>query len=100
MDILTNLILEGDEMTFAEKLRELRDSKGISEVKLAELSGLPYGTVHTYVMGRRKPSFTAVLKLAKALGTDCTAFAECDDLKADEPEDEKPNATKARKGKK
>ncbi len=90
-------------MTFAERLRKLRDSKGISEVKLAELSGIPYGTVHTYVMGRRKPSFTAVLKLAKALGVDCTAFAECEDLQGDETEEpEEPTAKKppAKKGKK
>ena len=27
-------------MTFARKLRELRDAKGLSEVKLAEVSGV------------------------------------------------------------
>lgn len=84
-------------MTFAEKLRELRDAKGISEAKLAELSGLPFGTVHVYALGRRRPSFAAVVKLAKALGVDCTAFSACDDITGeDEPE---PPAPK-RRGKK
>jgi transcriptional regulator with XRE-family HTH domain len=89
-------------MTFAEKLRELRDAKGLSEAKLADLSGMPFGTVHMYGLSRRKPSFAAVLKLSKALGTDCTAFAECDDLRADEPEEgkgagKKPPARKPKK---
>jgi len=92
------------QMTFAERLRELRDSKGLSEAKLAKLSGLPFGTVHVYGIGRSKPSYSAVLKLAKALEVDCTAFAECEDLKAEEtePEPEKPTAKKppAKKGKK
>ena len=67
-------------MTFAEKLRELRTGKGLSEAKLADLSGVPFGTVHEYGLGRRKPSLTAAVKLAKALGVDCTAFAECEDV--------------------
>ena len=92
-------------MTFAEtlhKLRELPDGSKISETKLAELSGLPFGTVHVYCLGRRKPSFAAVLKLAKALNVDCTAFAECDDLKADDAEPEKTTSKKTvgKKGKK
>ena len=88
-------------MTFAEKLRELRDAKGLSEAKLAKLSGLPFGTVHVYGIGRSKPSFAAVVKLAKALEVDCTMFSSCDDI-ADEPV-ELETASKrppARKGKK
>lgn len=73
-------------MTFAEKLRELRDSKGISEAKLAEASGVPFGTVHEYGLGRRKPSLTAAVKLAAALGVSCEAFAQCDDVTGEEPE--------------
>ncbi|MCC6421443.1 MAG: helix-turn-helix transcriptional regulator [Gemmataceae bacterium] len=71
-------------MTFAEKLRELRDDRGLSEAKLAEASGLPVATVHNYSLGRRKPSFAAVVKLARALGVDCTAFADCDDVQGEE----------------
>ena len=85
-------------MTFAEKLRELRDAKGLSEAKLAAASGIPFGTVHVYSIGRRKPSFAAVVKLAKALGVTCEAFAECDDIATDEeqPAAEKPTAKKKR----
>jgi transcriptional regulator with XRE-family HTH domain len=72
-------------MTFAEKIRELREGAGLSEAKLANAAGMAFGTLHNYVLGTRKPSFTAVLKLSRALGVTCEAFAGCEDL-ADEPE--------------
>jgi transcriptional regulator with XRE-family HTH domain len=71
-------------MTFAEKLRELRDGAGLSEARLAEASGLSFSAVHQYGLGRRRPSFEAVVKLARALGVTCEAFAECVDV-ADKP---------------
>ena len=84
-------------MTFAEKLREMRDANGLSEAKLAELSGVPFGTIHEYGLGRRKPSYAAVVKLSRALGANCTAFSECSDVGlSDEPT---PPAPK-KKGKK
>lgn len=71
-------------MTFAEKLRQLRDAVGMSEAKLAEASGLTFGSVHSYGLGRRSPSFSAVVKIAKALGTTCEAFSGCEDIDGDE----------------
>lgn len=70
-------------MTFAERLRELRDAKGLSEARLAVAAGLPVPTVHNYGLGRRKPSLAAAVRLAKAMGVDCTAFADCEDVVAD-----------------
>jgi transcriptional regulator with XRE-family HTH domain len=67
-------------MNFAEKLRALRDQAGMSEAKLAETSGLTLSSVHAYGLGRRKPSFEAVVKLARALGVTCEAFADCEDV--------------------
>jgi putative transcriptional regulator len=67
-------------MTFAEKLRELREAKGLTEAQLAEASGVTYGSIHAYGLGRRKPSFHAVVKIARALGVTCEAFANCDDV--------------------
>ena len=64
-------------MTFSERLRELRDKAGLSEAKLAEAAGLSFASVHGYGLGRRKPSFWAVLKIARALGVSCEAFADC-----------------------
>ena len=67
-------------MTFAEKLRMLRDQVGMSEATLAREAEIPFGTIRSYAMGVRKPSFTAVVRIAEALGTDCRAFAECSDI--------------------
>jgi transcriptional regulator with XRE-family HTH domain len=72
-------------MTFAEKLRELRDAAGLSEAKLAKLSGVPFASLHDYGLGRRKPSLAAAVKIAHALGVTCEAFAGCDDVAAPPP---------------
>src|SRR5947207_15958652 len=66
--------------TFAEKLRAMRDEQGISEARLAELADLPFGTVHNYGLGARAPTFVAVVRLARALGVTCEAFADCEDI--------------------
>jgi transcriptional regulator with XRE-family HTH domain len=84
-------------MTFGEKLRELREAKGLSRMALADACGVPFGTIHGYESGRRAPAFATTLKLAKALGVDCTAFADCEDLADEEKE---PATTKKGKGKK
>lgn len=72
-------------MTFAEKLRELRDAAGLSEARLAVAAGIPLGTLHNYGLGLRKPSLAAAVKLARALGTTCEAFAACSDVAGEEP---------------
>lgn len=77
-------------MTFAQKLRELRDAVGVTEAGLAEASGIPPGTIHVYAIGRRKPSFGNVVKIARALGQSCEAFADCTDLVGEPPPKRKP----------
>jgi transcriptional regulator with XRE-family HTH domain len=72
-------------MTFSEKLRALRDACGLSETKLAQASGLTFASVHGYGLGRRTPSFPAVIKLARALGVTCQAFADCEDMGPETP---------------
>jgi transcriptional regulator with XRE-family HTH domain len=64
-------------MEFKSKLKELMQAAGLTEKELAGRSGVTYGAVHAYAIGRRAPSFENVIKLARALGTDCTAFAAC-----------------------
>jgi transcriptional regulator with XRE-family HTH domain len=83
-------------MTFAEKLRELRDARGLSEARLADASGLPLATLHNYGLGRRKPSLAAAVKLARALGVTCEAFADCEDVAGEEADKGKPEPKPAR----
>jgi transcriptional regulator with XRE-family HTH domain len=70
-------------MTFAQKLRELREQAGLTEFQMADLAGLPRGTVHEYAIGRRMPTLVNACKLARALGVTCHAFAPCDDVLGD-----------------
>ena len=67
-------------MKFAAKLKKLRTAAGLSEARLAQESGVPFGSIHEYGLGRRTPSFPAVIKIASALAVDCTDFANCDDM--------------------
>ena len=83
-------------MTFAEKLRELRAEASLSEARLSKASGIPLGTIHSYTMGLRKPSLSAAVKIARALGVTCEAFADCEDIGGEE-EEEKPRKSKARR---
>lgn len=69
--------LEVAELTFAKKLQELRKQQGLSVAKLAEASGLPFGTVDGYCIGMRDPSAGNLFKLARALGVSCEEFSEC-----------------------
>jgi transcriptional regulator with XRE-family HTH domain len=74
-------------MKFGEKLRQEREARGLTRESLAASSGVPFGTIHGYEIGRRAPSFANVVKLAAALGLDCTMFAGCEDVggQAEEP---------------
>ena len=74
-------------MTFGELLREKREAAGLSRRQLSEASGVPFGTVHHYEDGRRAPSFANVVRLANALGLDCTAFSGCEDVTAEKEPD-------------
>ena len=66
-------------MTFAERLRSLREQKGLTQQQLADAAGIPIGTLRDYEQGKRRhdPSLAVVVKIAAALGTDCRAFADC-----------------------
>ena len=83
-------------MTFAERLRGLREGAGLSEAKLADLSGVSFGAIHNYGLGIRKPTFASVVKIARALGTTCQAFADCEDVGGQAESKKKTTAAKPR----
>jgi transcriptional regulator with XRE-family HTH domain len=56
----------GEEM--AQPLREIRESKGLSQDDLARLSGVAKSTIVDLELGRRKPRPSTRRKLAQALG--------------------------------
>jgi transcriptional regulator with XRE-family HTH domain len=61
-------------MTFAEKLKELRQGKGLSQAGLAAASGVPVGTIRDYEQGKREPLLSNAQRLARGLGVSVAAF--------------------------
>lgn len=59
-------------MTFGEKLRAMREKKGLSQVKLAEKSGIPQVAISHYELGKHIPTITALEWLVGALETTST----------------------------
>jgi transcriptional regulator with XRE-family HTH domain len=71
---------------FAEKLKQMREASGLSQEGLAAKAGMNRFGIAKLEQGVREPSWATVQALAKALGVDCTAFANCEDAQArDEP---------------
>ena len=56
-----------NKIDFADRLKELRKRKGISQGNLAELIEVHFTQVNRYERGETKPNAEAMSKLAKAL---------------------------------
>jgi transcriptional regulator with XRE-family HTH domain len=76
------------EVSFADRLRALREARGFSQYELAKRSGLSKQTLSRLEMDT-VPSWPTVQALARALGVSCEAF-----------QDEAPAPAKKGKGKK
>ena len=94
-------------MTFAEKLRDLREAKGWSQKELAEKSGQPQQSIANWERGIRSPLFGAVQSLCVALGVPCTVFDGCEHIEVESkrgrgrpPKDKSPAAKAKDKRKK
>ncbi|HEY3788041.1 MAG TPA: helix-turn-helix transcriptional regulator [Urbifossiella sp.] len=59
---------------FAAALKRLREEAGMSQAALADAAGLNVFGVAKIEQGLREPGWATVLKLAAALGVECTAF--------------------------
>lgn len=56
------------EISFSSNLRKYREAAGYTVKEFSKILGVPYSTYMGYERGRREPNFTAVDKIAKALG--------------------------------
>ena len=65
-------------MKFREKLRELREGAGLTQQQLADKAGLTLHSVRNHEQGQRNPSWTAVVRLSRALGVPTDTFTGCD----------------------
>jgi transcriptional regulator with XRE-family HTH domain len=59
---------------FARRLKELRAAAGLSQTGLARASGVPAGTIRSFEVSRREPTFRSLLRLARGLGVSLAAF--------------------------
>jgi transcriptional regulator with XRE-family HTH domain len=69
-------------MSFAEKLKQLREDAGLTQVRLAEKSGLPLGSLRGYEQGQREPYWYVLFRLSAALGVSVEAFDDCVEVPA------------------
>jgi transcriptional regulator with XRE-family HTH domain len=65
-------------MTFADKLKELRSSAGLTQAQLAEKSGRGLGAIRDYEQGKREPLLSTAFTLADALGVSVEIFKGCE----------------------
>lgn len=62
-------------MQFRDKIRQLREEKGLTQKQIADLAGLATVTIQNYELGKREPSFKAIQKLSQVFGVDLTDLA-------------------------
>jgi transcriptional regulator with XRE-family HTH domain len=63
-------------MTLSEKLKEARDTAGITQEALARACDLSLSAVRDFERGKKEPSLRNAVKIADALGVSVEAFAE------------------------
>jgi transcriptional regulator with XRE-family HTH domain len=85
---------------FGARLKAIREGKGWTQKQLGEGADVHANTIAKLERSEQEPNWPLVLKLAAALGVDCTAFSGGDDVTPDDPATEKkPARKKPKKGK-
>ena len=59
---------------FGQRLRAVREAKGMTQQQLADAAGSHKNTVARLERGEQEPAWPLVLAFARALEVDCTAF--------------------------
>lgn len=79
-------VLVETDMTFSERLRELKEESGLSWPAIAKAANISQNSLNDYAHRGKVPSALVLFRLAKAIGVSCDAFSECDQA---EPEPKK-----------
>lgn len=61
-------MVEKEQAQLASRLKEAREQKGLSQRSLADEAGLTPSAISQFEAGKREPSFSSIVKLARALG--------------------------------
>lgn len=62
-------------MEFGQMLKQLREGRGLTQVALAEKSGISLRTIQGWEQGKRSPVSPLFFRLISALGVPAEAFA-------------------------
>jgi DNA-binding XRE family transcriptional regulator len=80
----------GSTVTFGQILQRERTAAGLTQAQLAELCGVPLGTLRDYEQGKRNPLFSTAAKIARGLQKSLDLF----DAEAAAPEPPPPGGRK------
>ena len=69
------------EKELGQRIQHLRERAGLSQSALAELAGVPVGTLRNWEQGRREPLLSAAVLLAAALGVEVAGLLPTGDQK-------------------
>ena len=62
--------------TFGERLKQIREKRGLTQVQLADQSGVPYETIYRVERGtHHEPRVSVAGKLARTLGVSLDVLA-------------------------
>ena len=62
------------DMTFSERLHELKDASGLSWDEIARRAGLSMNSMNDYAHRGKVPSAIVLFKLAEGIGVSCDSF--------------------------
>ena len=85
--------------TFATRLTSLREAAGISQYRLAQISGISKQTISNLERGETSPSWETVQLLATVLNVTCEEFKTSDVQPPDPPPVKRPGPKGPRKPK-
>lgn len=63
-------------MSIGKRIKEIRNLRGLTQKKLAELSGVSEISIRKYEADSRNPKYEQLLKLAQTLKVDVLKFYE------------------------
>ena len=65
-------------MTIGEKIKNIRESKGLTQIQLSELSKIHVSTIRKYELGIRNPKPDQIERIANGLGVSSYMFYDFD----------------------
>lgn len=68
------------DLPFTNRIRDLREAKGVTQIQLADAIGMTRQTIAAIEKGKYSPSLEAAFRISAVLGASITeVFIACDD---------------------